>query len=299
MNLSSAAILLLCNPHSRRGDQAARTVRAVFEEHGREVIEAQPEGREDMARLIERHRERVGTVAIAGGDGTLNAAAEALARTGLTLGIIPGGTANDLARTLGLPLTPAAAARVIVSGRARRVDLGCVNGHAFFNAAHVGLGVEVAKRLNGQAKGRWGALAYAKGLWQALRASQPFTVELRYQGRRQRRRAIEVGVGNGCFYGGGVRIAADAAIDDGGLDVYSLGPRGFWRLLALVPVLHQGEQRRAGIWALRTPALELRTRRPRPVVADGEFLTRTPAHFTVRPGAVSIWVPDDGAGPRP
>ena len=75
--------------------------------------------------------------------------------------LLPLGTANDLARTLGLPLDLAAAAEVIGRGHTRRIDVGLVNGHAFFNVASIGLSADLAGRLTGLDKRRWGRLAYA------------------------------------------------------------------------------------------------------------------------------------------
>ena len=81
---------------------------------------------------------------VGGGDGTLNSAAAGLVETGMPLGVIPLGTANDFARTVGIPLDPLKAAELIVSGAPPDIDLGEVNGHFFFNVASIGFSAELA-----------------------------------------------------------------------------------------------------------------------------------------------------------
>ena len=102
--------------------------------------------------VLKNCRDRIDLVIIGGGDGTLSMAADALVDAQLPVGVIPLGTANDLARTLNLPLDPLAAAEVIAAGRQRRIDLGWVNGTHFFNVATIGLGVGVARRLTREAQ---------------------------------------------------------------------------------------------------------------------------------------------------
>ena len=92
---------------------------------------------------IRRECGAVDLVILAGGDGTMNSAVDALVECKLPLGILPTGTANDLARTLEIPTDLAAAAAVIGAGRRHAIDLGCVNGKYFFNAASIGLSAEV------------------------------------------------------------------------------------------------------------------------------------------------------------
>lgn len=284
--------LLLINRNCRRGAVDLSPVRAALEAAGLELVEREPETAVEMGELIGAYREEVDRVVIAGGDGSLSAAAEPLLQSGLPLGVLPLGTANDLARTLGLPLDPEQAARVIAAGRTRNIDLGRVNGHCFFNAAHIGLGVAVTDRLSREVKGRWGVLSYGRSVFDAFRASRPFRAEIICDGQRNRLETIQLGIGNGRFYGGGMLIAEDAAIDDRQLDIYSLSAQSIWRLAKLVPALRGGVHQRRGVWSARAAQIEVHTRRPRSVVADGELITRTPARFEVVPEALAVYVPE-------
>lgn len=239
-------------------------------------------------------------VIIGGGDGTLSAAAAAVADTGLPLGVWPMGNANDLARTLGIPFILTEAAAVIAAGRTRRIDLGRVNGRYFFNVASVGLSVEIADRLTGEEKRRWGVLAYLRRAWEAVQAAKHFHARVTCDGITEEFDAIQIAVGNGRHYGGGMTIVDDASIDDGRLDLYALPPHPWWRLMTLVPALRWGTHRPvAAIYSRNGASVRIETTRPLPINVDGEVVTETPAAFDVVPAAVAVFAPDQAPGLRP
>lgn len=284
--------LLLVNEASRQGQDAADLAEALLEAGGLDLQREPCREGEDLAAAIRRHAGAVDLVVLGGGDGTMNAAARALVETGLPLGILPLGTANDLARTLGIPMDLEAAVQVVTAGRIRRIDLGEVNGHPFFNVASIGLSVELTRELTRGLKRRWGRLGYAVATIRALARMRPFHAEIRHDGEAHRVRTIQIAVGNGRHYGGGMTIAQDAEIDDGRLNLYSLEFERLWKLALIYPAFRLG---RHGMWQeVRTAAceeLEIRTRRPRPVNTDGEITTATPARFRVLPRAVAVLVP--------
>ena len=148
--------LLLVNQHARSGQkllsQATRELQAL----GFELIQESTERPHHIPDAIQRYKNQVDLVIIGGGDGTLNAAIEGLINTDLPLGILPLGTANDLARTLGIPTYLPEACQVIAAGQIRRIDLGWVNGKYFFNVASLGLSVQITQRLTKEVKRRWG-----------------------------------------------------------------------------------------------------------------------------------------------
>src|SRR3546814_8223268 len=102
------------------------------------------------------------------------------------------GTANDLARTLELPIDPAAAARVVVAGRTRRLDLGDVNGYPFFNVASVGFSADLARGLTADAKRRWGIVGYGIAALRLLAQSRPFAVAIDHDGRIEEVKTVQV-----------------------------------------------------------------------------------------------------------
>jgi diacylglycerol kinase (ATP) len=290
--LAAKRALLIVNRHSRGGDGDLSPARAVLTQHGITVIERPFDRPDEIAATIRRECAKVDLVILAGGDGTMNAASDALVECRLPFGILPTGTANDLARTLQIPTDLAEAAAVVAVGRRHPIDLGRVNGKHFFNAASVGLAAEVTRHHTAERKRRFWIFAYVLSVRDAYLSTRPFRARLRCDGRTLRLRAIQITVGNGRHYGGGMTVSEDAAIDDGWLDVYCLEPGSFWRLLALFPALRFGRLRRKeAVRVMRGRVVELTTRRPMPVNTDGELTVRTPAEFRVVPGALEVFVP--------
>lgn len=247
------------------------------------------------ARIVEQSG-RFDCVAVGGGDGTLSTAASALKHTQLPLLIIPLGTANDLARTLGVPLDPVAAAGLVRDGRHVDIDVGEVNGHFFFNAAGIGLSVDVAERL-AKTRKRFGPLSYLAASIDILRARRSFGARITCDGNEVFLRSIQVTVGNGRRHGGGVIVHSTASVDDGRFDIYSLGPRSIWKLLLLFPSLIRGTHH---VWrnvtTLHGRSVVIETPdKPKRVNADGEIVTHTPATFTMHRNAVVVIVPKESA----
>lgn len=258
----------------------------------------QESGAQALSDLIRRQADEVDLVVVGGGDGTLNAAARGLFDTQLPLGVLPLGTANDFARTLSIPTDPVAAAQLIVREEPRPIDLGEVNGHPFLNVASVGFSADLARALTTEAKRRFGVLGYAVVAARLLWQSRLFTAFIEHDGAVETVRTLQVSVGNGRYYGGGMAVEASASADDGRLDFYSLEVAHWWRLLALLPSLRRGTQSQwKEVRAFRTTDVVVRTSRPRPVNTDGELVTFTPAAFRVWPGAIRVYAPRPGVPP--
>lgn len=286
--------LLIVNRQSRGGGQAdMEAVIARFEMLGIHILKNYFESPRHIVEAIRRYRNDVDCVIIGGGDGSMNAAAPALVETNLPLGILPTGTANDLARTLKIPLDLQQAADIIARGLLHRIDLGCVNGHYFFNVANIGLGVHVTQHLSPELKKRWGILSYARSLIKAIKQFRPFHAEIVCDGRRRRVRSIQIAVGNGRHYGGGMTIAERASIDDHYFFLYSIEPLRLWEMIKFAPAFRAG---RFEDWHPvdidKGKSIEVITRKPMSVTADGEFVTRTPASFSMLASAVDVFVPD-------
>lgn len=290
MSAPTRRALLVCNAKARNGGVSLDAIRGILREGG--IIPVDPPKDADACAVIRALAGEVDLVILGGGDGTMNAAAPALVETGLPLAILPLGTANDLARSLALPLDPLAAARFIPTAQAQAVDLGWVNGHYYFNVASIGFSAELAGELTSEAKKRFGVFGYAVAAVRVLRKVRPFGVTLEHDGKTERVVTIQVSVGNGRHYGGGMTVEQEASVDDGKLDFYSLEIRHWWRLLALLPALRRGTHGKAeDVRAFHTKEIRITTRKPRPVNTDGELTTHTPAHFKVVPKVLRIYAP--------
>ena len=291
--------LLIVNEKSRNGSSHLQDALRVLTEGDIRIEREICSKPGDLAHAIQRRAGAVDLVVLGGGDGTMNAAAPALVETDLPFGILPLGTANDLARTLGIPADVREAAKVITGGNLRRIDLGEVNGIPFFNVASLGLTTKVAGELSPDVKRRWGTLGYVLATLRGLARIRPFHAEIEIDGETRRARTIQITVGNGRYYGGGLTVAKSATIDDGRLDFYSLESAQLWKLALIYPAFRKG---RHALWTeIRTAnctEVTIRTSRPRPINTDGEITTETPARFRVLPGAVAVLAPAAEPGAR-
>jgi YegS/Rv2252/BmrU family lipid kinase len=288
----SRRALLLRNPKARRGQESIAPLLQRLEDGGLAVTVETFEALPEIARDIVRLRDRADLVIVCGGDGSVSSAALAAMESGLPLGIIPMGTANDLARTLGIPMDIIGAAEVIARGQTRRVDVGTVNGHAFFNVASIGLSSGLAQSLDPVLKKRFGRLGYALAAMKVMTRAARFKAKITEKGRAIDVETYQIAVGNGRHYGGGNVVQENAEIDDGHLDLYSLEMTNLWKLALMLRSFRSG---RHGAWSeVRTAKcieFDIETKKPMPVNTDGEIVTATPAHFKVHPQAISIFAP--------
>ena len=290
--LTDKPALLIINRKSRSGDSDLSAAIEQLKAQGLELIEHYPENPEDNGRLVREYRDRVDRVIIGGGDGTVSCLAPSIVETGLPLGILPIGTANDLARTLQIPFDLPGACDVITGGRQHKIDLGRVNDRYFFNVANIGLGVQVTHNLTPEIKKRWGVFSYLHSVIRAIRDHRPFRAKVICDGHRFRVRTIQIAIGNGRHYGGGMTVAENAAIDDHLLVMHSIKPIRFWEWFTLAPALRTGRlKEHKGVRLIHGQRIEITTRKPKDITTDGELITRTPARFEVLPEAVAVYVP--------
>lgn len=286
--------LLLVNRDARQGATQFHDWIQVLESSGFELVEKSTAEPARLAEIIVAAQDGIDLVIIGGGDGTLNAAASGLVAARVPLGIVPLGTANDLARTLSVPADPIEACRVIAAGHTRRIDLGVVNDKHFFNVASVGLSVEISRRLTKERKRIWGVFAYLWTAMQTVYLVRPFRAEIRTPDATYLVKTVQIAVGNGRHYGGGMTVADDASIVDQRLDLYSIEVRHWWQVFNLLPALRKGTLSQSKhARTMHGSSFEIVPRHSRSVNTDGEVTTRTPAKFRILPGAVTVFVPPE------
>jgi diacylglycerol kinase (ATP) len=228
---------------------------------------------------------------VCGGDGMVHLAAQALAGTATSLGIIPAGTGNDVARYLGVPRgDPAAAADVVACHRIRSMDLARVGERYFATVMAAGFDALVNERANSMT---WpqGNLRYTLATLAELRVFRPLHYDLELDGEPVRLEAMLVAVGNGPSFGGGLRITEGADIDDGLLDVVWFSPMSRLELVRTYPRLYHGSHVRHRCYHHRR-VRTVRVCSPGVVAyADGERLGSLPQTVDVAPSALRVICP--------
>ena len=303
-----APICLIVNP-AAGGGRAARVAPAAE----RALRDLGLSVRRVDTRHLPHARELAGEAARAGetvvglsGDGLLGVLADTLRLLpGTVLGVIPGGRGNDLARVLGIPDDPAGAAAIIAAGYTRPVDLGLVESEgsgapaqAFVGIASAGFDSD-ANRIANEAPAWLGGLVYLYGALRALAAFRParFEIEFDPPGERRSFTAFSVGAANSKTYGGGMRAAPGALLDDGLLEVMVVEYVGKVRFLTrILPKVFSGTHvHEPGVHVFRAAEIALSADRPFVMYADGDPIGELPLRVRALRGAVTMLVPRAGA----
>ena len=289
---------VICNPTSGGGSYDPDEIRDELE--SLEVEWVQTEGPDDAIGAAEEWRE--GLLIVAGGDGTINDVVNGLGRAdfpeGVTLGILPAGTGNDLAATLCIPEDPGLAEDVIRQNRQRRLDVARVRsegiGERFFiNVATGGLGAEISDANDEELKKRWGKLSYLRASLEVARDFDVRDLTLYLDGEERRVKAVNIAVGNCRYTGGGWPATPKANPEDGLLDVVVIEALGVADLLELAPAaLSESDYLDSdGVLFVRAKEIRIETQPPGlEFTADGEIIGNEPARFSILPQALNVLV---------
>lgn len=296
----TSEITLFVNPTAGRGRgaRAAQPAAEALRDAGFSVRTVVGEGPEDaVARAREAVAGGTGALVAVGGDGMASLALQAVAGTRTPLGLVAVGSGNDFARAAGLPvLDPSSAARVagdsLKAGGGRELDLGRVGERWFGSVLASGFDSRVNDRGN---RMRWprGRLKYDLAILAELAAFRPLRYRLTLDdGPTREVEATLVAVGNATSYGGGMRICADAELDDGLFDVTVVGRCGRGTLLRVFPRVYRGTHlSHPAVTVHRARTVRLEADSPDgPVTgyADGEPLGPLPLTAETHRGAVRL-----------
>ncbi|MFI5903753.1 diacylglycerol kinase [Streptomyces cyaneofuscatus] len=292
----TSEITLFVNPTagSGRGAHAAQPAASALRDAGFSVRTVLGEDADDALR---RAREAVaagtGALIAVGGDGLMSLALQAVAGTSTPLGVVAVGTGNDFARALGLPIRdPAAAAalaaRMLKEGGHRDIDLGRVGERWFGSVLASGFDSRVNDRGN-RMRFVGGRFKYDLAILAELAAFAPIPYRIRLDGGETREiEATLIAVGNGTTYGGGMRICAEAEMDDGFFDVTVVGECSRATLLKVFPKVYKGTHLgHPAVTVHRVSSIELAAAGVT-AYADGEPLGPLPLTATCVPGAVQV-----------
>ncbi|HEV7615932.1 MAG TPA: diacylglycerol kinase family protein [Solirubrobacterales bacterium] len=298
MEIEGKPLALLVNPASAGGktlrllprvEQALDARRAVFRVQRTKGLE---HGVEQALRAIEAGELPV----VMSGDGLVGAVGGAMAGSDVPLGIVPGGRGNDLARVLEIPSDPEEAVATLFSGHSRRIDVGEANGKRFLGIVSIGFDSEANQRAN-ETHFLRGNLVYAYAAIRALLGWKPARFTIAVDDERIRLSGYSISVANNSTFGGGMRIAPNADLEDGEFDIVAVGEVGKLRFVSNLPKVFKGTHvEEDEVRVFRAPHLELSASKPFPVYADGEHLTDLPASLRVLPRALSVLVPAPAGG---
>jgi YegS/Rv2252/BmrU family lipid kinase len=247
----------------------------------------------DVAHATHAAREASGrgeVVVALGGDGLVGKLAGAL-RDSTALGVVPAGRGNDFARALGIPEDVGGAARVLLDGVRKALDLGEANGRPFACIASMGYDSE-ANRVANEAKLVRGNLVYAYAAIRALMAWKPARFTVRLDGREIRFEGYTVAAANTGYYGGGMNMAPAADPSDGLLEVVMVERVAKRKFLANLPKVFKGTHvEEENVKVSRASEVEITADRPFDVYADGDPLTTLPATVRLVRGGLSVIAP--------
>lgn len=291
----SEDILIIINPHSGLLNPLHTGI-AEIEFHAAKILP----GAEIVRTETEEHAEEVTraaikrgvkTIAAAGGDGTARFLAGILKNSGVALGLIPCGSAGNVATCLGIPASPRRALKAIRKGRTAKMDIGCAGETIFLEAAGAGFHADVLKKYSRRSSKSMVRSIYSLG--SSISEGAVFSAKILADGKTIECDAAQITISNLPMYGTGFMVAPDAAYSDGLLDLTIIKETPAWRLPALALAARFGLLKfdPAVLHVPRLSSITLTTEPAVAIHADAEMAGNSPATFSVLKQALSVIVP--------
>lgn len=288
--IRSAALIV--NARSRKGQQLFQRVCRRMDAFPYEVEPHAVDDPDKLEETVHRALERKPDLLIlGGGDGTVSGLVDLLVDRDVILGVLPLGTANSFARTLGIPLDIDGAIDVLAHGVPKRIDLGMIDGDYFANCAAMGLSPQIAETVPHGLKKVLGRLGYLS--WAAYQYARfkPFTLIVEDGGEERRMRVVEVRISNGPYHGG-TWLVDEASVTSGQIVVQAV--TGHYRRTLLKnwgsSVLGL-QARHHDTVSFSGERLRIRTEPVLPISIDGEVLAHTPVEAKIAAGVIRVMIP--------
>lgn len=286
---------LIVNPESGQGAALLNlpVIQAVLDERGLkyQVLKAMiPEDATTYAR--QACAENAEGVIAVGGDGTLFQIANGMESSSVPMIFIPCGTGNDFIKSLKLPSDPAEALKVQLDAPVSQIDMGCMNGIRFLNVSGTGFDVDVLRYAEKYKKKYKGLKPYMFGLYDALKSYRPMTAMISIdEGPEEPATFSILSIGNGRFFGGGMKAVPYADVSDGLFDVVIVKPVRKFMILPLIALYIAGKHigiklaslRRCKRLTIRCEGMTLNL--------DGELRDADYARFELLSGALAVRIP--------
>jgi len=287
-------VQFIINPAAGKETPITDIINDVFAGSGIPFSIAVSQAADDIFTLVSRHRQEAQLLAVYGGDGTVMEAARALYNSPTPLFIIPGGTANVMAKELNIPVDSKAALQLLLSGdyAIKAIDMGLVNGCPFLIRVNLGILADMITETSPEMKERWGQWAYGLTAFQNLpEAGTPF--RLRIDGKEYEETAVALTVTNAGNIGReGYSFLPGIRVDDGLLDVISMSDADLWSLLKVTgSMLLQKDS--ATLQHRRAKEIHISAGGPLHFLCDDKAQTADALHIQVTPGALQVAVPQN------
>lgn len=293
--------VLAVNAHSRKGEALFHEAKEKLENAGVTLVAAHavhdPSTMDDVVRKA--IADGAPMVIVGGGDGSMSGTVDELVGKNCVFGVLPLGTANSFARTLGLPLDLDGAVQVIASGERRRIDLGMIDGDYFVNGASLGLSPMIGDTVPHKLKRYLGRVGYL--LW-AVKCSigfRAFRLVIDDGQKEHRLWSTEVRILNGSYHGG-VELSETASVESGEIVIQAVVGRSRVRLAwDWYTKFFKLRDAQSHTEEFRGKSFRIDTRPKLRISIDGEVLASTPATVKVAANAIEVAVPASGAANRP
>ncbi len=229
-------------------------------------------------------------VVAVGGDGTVNEIASAIVGTNTTLGIIPFGSGNGLARFIGIPMDASKAIQSLTIGHVESIDSATLNGKPFFNMAGMGFDAHISEVFS-HGKKR-GFITYIKSSMQEIAKYKSQTYQLNIDGTDYEREAFMLSFANSSQYGNDAHISPDASVQDGLLDVCVIKPFPLWRFPEMgIRMMMKTADKTKYVEIIRGKKITVKRSEPGPVHLDGEpQIMGTDVQIQIVPGSLKVIV---------
>jgi YegS/Rv2252/BmrU family lipid kinase len=285
--------VLIVNAHSRRGQALFREAKSKLEAAGVRLIAAHAVKKPSTLPDIMRQAVRDGApmVIVGGGDGSLSCTIDDVVDRDVVFALLPLGTANSFARTLGIPLDLDGAINTIATGKRRRIDLGMIDGDYFANAAAMGLSPMIGQTVPHKLKRYLGVFGYLIWAIWCLVRFRPFKLSVNDGMEKKTIWTTEVRIFNGRFHGG-VELAEHAELDDGEIIIQAVTGKSLFRLSwDWFAKYFKLPARNAAVEEFHGKRLMIDTKPRQKISIDGEVLASTPAVVEVAHRAIEVVVP--------
>ena len=287
---------LIVNAKSRKGQRLFQQVCRRLDDFPFTVDAHAVDNPDHLEATVKRALERKpDLVILGGGDGTVSGLVDLLVGHDVILGVLPLGTANSFARTLGIPLDLEGAIEVLSHGTPRRIDLGMIDNDYFANCAAMGLSPQIAETVPHRLKKVAGRIGYLGWAGVQYARFKPFMLAVDDGVKEHRLRVVEVRISNGPYHGGTWLV--DEAKVDSGRSVVQAGTGRYRRTLLknwFSNILGLSARHHDTV-TFSGKKLKIDTRPSLPISIDGEVLAHTPVEAKIAAGAIRVMVPAQSA----